>query len=84
MDLAMADGRVIAVRFDGTGCAISQASASMLTDQLVGKTLDEVALLSPNLAVENLGIGISPARMKCATLGITVARKAAVSALTRD
>jgi len=81
MDLAILDGRVTAVRFDGKGCAISQASASMLTDQLVGKTLEEVATLSPGLAVQNLGIGISPARMKCATLGITVARKAAVGAI---
>ncbi len=64
--------------FDGKGCAISQASASMLTESLKGKTLEEVAQLSHDVVLENVGIGISPTRMKCAMLGLKVAKSAAL------
>ena len=72
------DGRVSDVRFSGKGCAISQASASMLTETLKGKTLEEVAQLSHDVVLENVGIGISPTRMKCAMLGLKVAKSAAL------
>ncbi|MGH7729468.1 MAG: iron-sulfur cluster assembly scaffold protein, partial [Vulcanimicrobiaceae bacterium] len=77
------EGRVRDVRFSGRGCAISQASASMLSGQLVGKSLDEVAKLGSDLVLENVGIGISPARMKCATLGLKVVKNAALAALAQ-
>ena len=80
MELALdADGRVSDVRFSGKGCAISQASASMLTESIRGKTLPEIALLSNDVVLENVGIGISPTRMKCATLGLKVLKQAAVA-----
>lgn len=83
-ELALDDeGRVRDVRFSGRGCAISQASASMLSGQLVGKSLDEVAKLGSDLVLENVGIGISPARMKCATLGLKVVKNAALAALAQ-
>jgi nitrogen fixation protein NifU and related proteins len=72
------DGKVADVRFSGKGCAISQASASMLTESIKGKTLEEVARLSQDVVLENVGIGISPTRMKCAMLGLKVAKSAAL------
>ncbi len=78
-----ADNRVVAAMFSGKGCAISQASASMLSESLVGQTLDEIATLSQDVVIENVGIGISPARMKCATLGLKVVKSAAVGRLAR-
>ena len=72
------DGKISDVRFSGKGCAISQASASMLTESLKGKTFEEVAHLSHDVVLENVGIGISPTRMKCAMLGLKVAKSAAL------
>ena len=72
------DGKIADVRFSGKGCAISQASASMLTESIKGKTLEEVARLSQDVVLENVGIGISPTRMKCAMLGLKVAKSAAL------
>jgi nitrogen fixation NifU-like protein len=72
------DGRVQDVRFSGKGCAISQASASMLLDSIKGEKLEDVARLSKDSVLENVGIGISPTRMKCATLGLKVLKSAAL------
>jgi nitrogen fixation NifU-like protein len=72
------DGRVSDVKFSGKGCAISQASASMLSESLRGEKLEDVARLSQERVLENVGIGISPARMKCAMLGLKVVKSAAL------
>ncbi len=67
------DGRVSAVRFTGRGCAISQASASVLTEMIEGKTLDELKQLGKDDILDTLGLEqISPARMKCAMLSLRV------------
>ena len=76
--LVDAEGRVIDVRFSGKGCAISQASASMLSETLRGEKLEDVARLPQERVLENVGIGISPARMKCAMLGLKVVKSAAL------
>ena len=73
IDLHVNDGDIIdQVRFDGQGCAISQASASMLTEMIQGKTLDEAKQLSKEDILEALGIEIGPVRLKCALLSLKV------------
>jgi nitrogen fixation protein NifU and related proteins len=78
MQLKIDDGIVSDVRFSGKGCAISQASASMLTESIKGMRLEDVAKLSKDAVLDNVGIGISPTRMKCAMLGLRVLKSAAV------
>ena len=60
--------RVADVAHDGRGCAISQASASILSDELRGMRLDDVRAIGPRHVVDNLGVPIGPARLKCALL----------------
>jgi nitrogen fixation NifU-like protein len=64
--------RVADVAFDGRGCAISQASASILTDGLRGQSLDQVRDLNPKDLLDELGVPIGPARLKCALLAYKV------------
>jgi nitrogen fixation protein NifU and related proteins len=78
MEFDVDDGVVRDVRFSGKGCAISQASASMLTETIKGMRLEEIAKLPKDVVLENVGIGISPTRLKCATLGLRVAKSAAI------
>lgn len=71
-DLNVNGDRVSEVRFSGRGCAISQATASMLTDRIEGATLDELRALTPNDIFEMLGVEIGPARQRCALLSLRV------------
>jgi nitrogen fixation NifU-like protein len=72
MDLIVEGDHVKEVRFQGRGCAISQASASMLSELIEGKTVEEVVALGKNDVLDVLGIPISPARTKCAFLSLRV------------
>jgi nitrogen fixation NifU-like protein len=64
------------VRFNGRGCAISQAAASMISDVVKGKTVTEVRALGSEDVLEELGIPLSPIRLKCALLSVNVLRVA--------
>ena len=71
------DGDVIAdVGFEGRGCAISQAATSMLTELVVGRNADEVAQMPKEELLEEIGIPLSPVRLKCAILGLGVLKVA--------
>ncbi|NHN43395.1 SUF system NifU family Fe-S cluster assembly protein [Halorubellus sp. JP-L1] len=71
------DETIEAVAFRGDGCAISQASASMLTSKLRGKTLDELDEMDRDDVIDMLGVDISPMRVKCAVLAEKVAQDGA-------
>jgi nitrogen fixation NifU-like protein len=72
------DGRVREVGFEGKGCAISTAATSMLTEELAGKTREELLQLDKQEVLDLLGIEISATRMKCAMLGLKVVKSAAL------
>lgn len=69
--------RVEAVAFTGRGCAISQASASLLTEHILGKSLDEVKQLTRDDILDLLGIELTPVRLKCAMLSLKVLKAGA-------
>ncbi len=64
------------IKFEGEGCAISQASTSMVTDEIKGKSVEEVLQISRDDIIELLGIEIGIGRIKCALLGIETIQKA--------
>lgn len=66
------DNRVTEAAFDGHGCAISQASADLLMEAIIGKTLDEVKALTKEDILEMLGLELGPVRIKCALLSLKV------------
>ena len=65
-------GRVTEAAFDGHGCAISQASADLLLESVIGKHLDEVKLLTKDDLMALLGLELGPVRLKCALLSLKV------------
>jgi nitrogen fixation NifU-like protein len=77
IDIKVDAGKVADVRFHGRGCAISQASASLLTERLKGMTLDDAKKIGKEDVLGELGIEISPARIKCALLSLKVLKAGA-------
>ena len=70
-----AQNKIKDVKFTGRGCAISQASASLLTSRVKGQPLDEIKKLERDDVVKMLGIPVSPVRLKCALLSLAVLRE---------
>lgn len=81
--LKVKDGKITDVKFTGRGCAISQASASMLTDEIKGKSVDEIAKLDSDFILNLIGVNLSAMRMKCAMLGLNVTKIAALNCLRK-
>jgi nitrogen fixation NifU-like protein len=66
------EGKVLEAAFSGHGCAISQASADLLLESVIGKTVTEVKALTKEDVLELLGIELGPVRLKCALLSLKV------------
>lgn len=62
------DGKVKDVKFDGIGCAISQSSASLMTEEFKNKDLNELKKISQEDVLKKLGVNVGPGRLKCALL----------------
>ena len=71
------DDTITEVRFSGHGCTISQAAASMLTEEIEGKTLAEAKQLSKDDILDMIGIPLGPVRLKCALLALKVLKAGA-------
>src|SRR5688572_26651459 len=69
------NGKLTDIKFQSRGCAISKASASMMTESFLGKSIDEIKEIRPEEYLEILEIELSPSRVKCALLGFSALKK---------
>ncbi len=83
IELSVEDGVVSEVRYNGRGCAISQAAASMLSETIKGRRVDELSAIGKDDVLDELGIPLTPIRLKCALLSVGVL-KVALNNLTGE
>ncbi len=83
IELKVEDGIVTDVRYNGRGCAISQAAASMLSDAVKGRAVSELSQIGKDDVLDELGIPLTPIRLKCAMLSVGVL-KVALNQLTGE
>lgn len=76
VQLHIADGIIVGARHDASGCAVSQAGASMLFESLEGKRVTDVARMDNNAILGEFGEALSVSRVKCALLGLVAVKKA--------
>ena len=76
VQIAVADGRIADLRFQGHGCAISQAAASIASEELIGMDVEQAGALRASWMLELLGIPVSATRRKCALLSLKAVRHA--------
>lgn len=79
-----AQQKIQEIKFDGHGCAISQASISILTDELKGKSFQEILKMKKEDVLELLGIDVAPLRVKCAMLGLRVLQRSILNHEGKD
>jgi nitrogen fixation NifU-like protein len=76
LDLAIDGGKIVSVRWEGTGCAISQAGMSLLSEELAGMPLKDAGALTKDDVLALLGVPVGTRRMKCALLGLHTLKNA--------
>ncbi len=84
IQVKLKDGKVKDIKYQGKGCAISQASASILTELAQGKTTDELRKFNKDDMMKALGIELGPVRIKCALLGLKVLKLGLYTYLGKD
>lgn len=83
MDITVKNGIIDDIRFSGTGCAISQASASLLTESVLKKETREALALEPQDVLKLLGVTLSPSRIKCGLLSLETLKKTLNNKITQ-
>ena len=73
--VSLKSAKITDIAFTAQGCAISKAAASILTDLVIDKSIDEIKQITPEKFLEEIGIEFTPARLKCALLAYTVLQK---------
>jgi len=69
------DGKIVKLGFNGSGCVISQATASMLTEKVLGKSIDDVLKLTKEDILKMIGIELGPTRLKCALISLSALKQ---------
>jgi nitrogen fixation NifU-like protein len=72
IDVRVENDQIADIAFSGRGCAVSQAAASILTEMVEGMSIEDVKALTKDDLLEEIGIPVSPARLKCALLSLKV------------
>ncbi len=78
LEITVSEGILKEIAYTGQGCAISQASASILYEDVIGKKIEEVEKIDKNYLLKKLGIELSPNRLKCALLSVEALKKALI------